>query len=65
MEDYLLGISKAENEAELRAAIDLTLKYDGRILIGQGVVARGSWYPLVIRLLKRLIQVKWSKMWLL
>ena len=35
-----VGISKAENEAELRAAIDLALKYDSRILIEQGVVAR-------------------------
>ena len=35
-----VGISKAENEAGLRAAIDLALKYDSRILIEQGVVAR-------------------------
>ncbi|MFC3927482.1 D-alanine--D-alanine ligase [Streptococcus caprae] len=35
-----VGISKAENEAELRAAIDLALQYDSRILIEQGVVAR-------------------------
>mgnify|MGYP002226244586 CR=1 FL=1 len=35
-----VGISKAENESELRAAIDLALKYDSRILIEQGVVAR-------------------------
>ena len=35
-----VGISKAENESELRSAIDLALKYDSRILIEQGVVAR-------------------------
>lgn len=35
-----VGISKAENEAELRTSIDLALKYDSRILIEQGVVAR-------------------------
>lgn len=35
-----VGISKAENENELRSAIDLALKYDSRILIEQGVVAR-------------------------
>ena len=34
-----VGISKAENESELRSAIDLALKYDSRILIEQGVVA--------------------------
>ncbi|TCD46763.1 D-alanine--D-alanine ligase [Streptococcus sp. X16XC17] len=35
-----VGISKAENEVELRSAIDLALKYDSRILIEQGVLAR-------------------------
>ncbi|MGT2811202.1 D-alanine--D-alanine ligase [Streptococcus minor] len=35
-----VGISKAENEVQLREAIDLALKYDSRILIEQGVVAR-------------------------
>lgn len=35
-----VGISKAENEQELRDAIFLALKYDSRILIEQGVVAR-------------------------
>ena len=37
---HLLGFLKLKNEAELRAAIDLALKYDSRILIEQGVVAR-------------------------
>ena len=32
-----VGISKAENEAELRAAIDLALKYDSRILIAREI----------------------------
>lgn len=35
-----VGISKADNDDELRSAIDLALKYDSRILIEQGVVAR-------------------------
>ncbi|MGT2933009.1 D-alanine--D-alanine ligase [Streptococcus catagoni] len=35
-----VGISKAESEEELRAAIELALKYDSRILIEQGVNAR-------------------------
>ncbi|HEL0624012.1 TPA: D-alanine--D-alanine ligase [Streptococcus equi subsp. zooepidemicus] len=35
-----VGISKAESEEELRAAILLALKYDSRILIEQGVLAR-------------------------
>ena len=35
-----VGISKAENDAELRSAIEFALKYDSRILIEQGVVAR-------------------------
>lgn len=35
-----VGISKADNEADLRDAIALALKYDSRILIEQGVTAR-------------------------
>lgn len=35
-----VGISKAESEDDLRAAITLALKYDSRILIEQGLVAR-------------------------
>ncbi|MFC3932132.1 D-alanine--D-alanine ligase [Streptococcus dentapri] len=35
-----VGISKAGNGAELHSAIELALKYDSRILIEQGVVAR-------------------------
>ncbi|WP_165209449.1 D-alanine--D-alanine ligase [Streptococcus tangpeifui] len=35
-----VGISKAENDGELRAALELALKYDSRILIEQGVNAR-------------------------
>lgn len=35
-----VGISRAENDAELVEAITLALKYDSRILIEQGVVAR-------------------------
>lgn len=35
-----VGISKAENEDQLRDAIQLALKYDSRILIEQGVHAR-------------------------
>lgn len=35
-----VGISKADDDNELRSAIDLALKYDSRILIEQGVVAR-------------------------
>lgn len=35
-----VGISKAENDNEIRDSIQLALKYDSRILIEQGVVAR-------------------------
>ncbi|EHI68687.1 D-alanine--D-alanine ligase [Streptococcus ictaluri] len=35
-----IGISKANNSKELKEAIALALKYDSRILIEQGVVAR-------------------------
>ncbi|WP_422803779.1 D-alanine--D-alanine ligase [Streptococcus sp. FT1-106] len=35
-----VGISKSDNEEELRSAISLALKYDSRILIEQGVDAR-------------------------
>lgn len=35
-----VGISKADNDKELQSAIELALKYDSRILIEQGVVAR-------------------------
>ncbi len=35
-----VGISKADNDEELSDALDLALKYDSRILIEQGVVAR-------------------------
>lgn len=35
-----VGISKANDRAELQAAIELALKYDSRILIEQGVDAR-------------------------
>ena len=35
-----VGISKAETDGELREALELALKYDSRILIEQGVVAR-------------------------
>ncbi|WP_019789928.1 D-alanine--D-alanine ligase [Streptococcus sobrinus] len=35
-----VGISKADNNGELADALDLALKYDSRILIEQGVVAR-------------------------
>lgn len=35
-----VGISKADNDTELQSAIELALKYDSRILIEQGVVAR-------------------------
>ena len=35
-----VGISKAENEGQLRDSIQLALRYDSRILIEQGVVAR-------------------------
>lgn len=35
-----VGISKADDEDQLREAIALALKYDSRILIEQGVVAR-------------------------
>ncbi len=35
-----VGISKAENDEQLRKAIELALQYDSRILIEQGVVAR-------------------------
>ena len=35
-----VGISKSENQAELRASLDLAFKYDSRILVEQGVTAR-------------------------
>lgn len=35
-----VGISKSENQEELRAALDLAFKYDSRVLIEQGVNAR-------------------------
>ncbi|MTB64146.1 D-alanine--D-alanine ligase [Streptococcus sp. zg-86] len=35
-----VGISKAENQAELRAAIELAFRYDSRLLVEQGVNAR-------------------------
>ncbi|MGT2925822.1 D-alanine--D-alanine ligase [Streptococcus cuniculipharyngis] len=35
-----VGISKADDDSQLREAITLALKYDSRILIEQGVVAR-------------------------
>ncbi|MBF0777268.1 D-alanine--D-alanine ligase [Streptococcus cuniculi] len=35
-----VGISKAENQAELRSAIELAFHYDSRLLVEQGVNAR-------------------------
>ena len=35
-----VGISKAENQAELRQSLELAFKYDSRVLVEQGVVAR-------------------------
>lgn len=35
-----VGISKAINQAELRASLELAFQYDSRILVEQGVVAR-------------------------
>lgn len=35
-----VGISKAENQPELQAAIDLAFQYDSRLLVEQGVTAR-------------------------
>ena len=35
-----VGISKSENQAELRASLDLAFKYDSRVLVEQGVTAR-------------------------
>lgn len=35
-----VGISKAENQAELRSAIGLAFRYDSRLLVEQGVDAR-------------------------
>ena len=35
-----VGISKSENQAELRQALDLAFKYDSRVLVEQGVNAR-------------------------
>ncbi|MGT2715063.1 D-alanine--D-alanine ligase [Streptococcus respiraculi] len=35
-----VGISKAENQAELRSAIELAFRYDSRLLVEQGVNAR-------------------------
>ncbi|KXT68970.1 D-alanine--D-alanine ligase [Streptococcus cristatus] len=35
-----VGISKSDNQEELRAALDLAFKYDSRILVEQGVNAR-------------------------
>lgn len=35
-----VGISKSENQEELRAALDLAFKYDNRVLVEQGVNAR-------------------------
>ena len=37
-----VGISKSENQEELRAALDLAFKYDSRVLVEQGVNARES-----------------------
>lgn len=49
-----VGITKADNNEELIAAIDLALKYDRRIIVEQGVEARevevsvkGNDYPVV------------------
>ena len=35
-----VGISKSENQEELRASLDLAFKYDSRVLVEQGVTAR-------------------------
>ena len=35
-----VGISKSENQAELRSSLDLAFKYDSRVLVEQGVTAR-------------------------
>ena len=35
-----VGISKSENQEELRVALDLAFKYDNRVLVEQGVNAR-------------------------
>ena len=35
-----VGISKSDNQEELRAALDLAFKYDSRVLVEQGVTAR-------------------------
>ena len=35
-----VGISKSENQTELRAALELAFKYDSRVLVEQGVNAR-------------------------
>lgn len=35
-----VGISKAENQADLRSAIELAFRYDSRLLVEQGVNAR-------------------------
>lgn len=35
-----VGISKSENQAELRASLGLAFKYDSRVLVEQGVTAR-------------------------
>nr|WP_288932489.1 D-alanine--D-alanine ligase [uncultured Streptococcus sp.] len=35
-----VGISKSENQEELRAALDLAFKYDSRVLVERGVNAR-------------------------
>ena len=35
-----VGISKSDNQEELRAALDLAFKYDSRVLVAQGVNAR-------------------------
>ena len=36
-----VGISKSENQTELRTALELAFKYDSRVLVEQGVNARG------------------------
>ena len=35
-----VGISKSDNQEELRASLDLAFKYDSRVLVEQGVTAR-------------------------
>ena len=35
-----LGISKSDNQEELRASLELAFKYDSRVLVEQGVTAR-------------------------